>query len=766
MKQQKDNWVKILFSFAAPCKGKMALSVFCAILSVAGGFIPFWAVYEILLAFINQNVTLNGILIWCLVGAAGYLLRVACHGISTILAHISAYTILEGIRLKIADRLMKAPLGEVMGRRIGYLKNIIMDKVEDLEPPLAHMIPELTSNLLLPVAIFIWMLVIDWRMGLAVLIAPVLAMIPMFFLMRNYNSQYAAYMEANNHVNSIIIEYVEGIEVVKAFNQSTSSYEKFVNLPELMATFKQVADIQTADMLKLPVPKANFHTEVIQPSELQQEMVRGLAERAEAIRAGGVDPRVDNMLRITNDGRKLALDMRLINPLAADDPNGKVATCARNVIRIWEQTKEQRSAQLVFCDLSTPSKTTPIEMQKNGDGVYEMIPDQFTDVYNDLKKKLMEAGIPEEEIAFIHDANTEARKKELFSKVRSGQVRILMGSTQKMGAGTNVQDRLIALHDLDCPWRPSDLAQRLGRLVRQGNQNPEVEIFRYVTEGTFDAYLYQLVENKQKFIAQIMTSKAPVRVADDVDETALSYSEIKALATGNPLIIEKCNLDMEVGKLNMLKASYLSQKYALEDMVLKKYPEAITRLTERIAGYEQDVQIAADHPKPQEGFVGITILDQPYADKEAAGKAILDVCTKMTGSDAVFLGQYRGFSLVLSYDGLSNEYRMTMKGTLSHTAVLGADVFGNLTRMDNVIDGLPGKLEAVRAELADTQVQLENARTELTAPFAREAELAEKTARLKELNILLNMDQKDNSLIDDVPDEDTPEKSKVRDHER
>ena len=515
-----------------------------------------------------------------------------------------------------------------------------------------------------------------------------------------------------------------------------------------MATFKQVADIQTADMLKLPVPKANFHTEVIQPSELQQEMVRGLAERAEAIRAGGVDPRVDNMLRITNDGRKLALDMRLINPLAADDPNGKVATCARNVIRIWEQTKEQRSAQLVFCDLSTPKD----------DGSFS--------VYNDLKKKLMEAGIPEEEIDFIHDANTEVRKKELFSKVRSGQVRILMGSTQKMGAGTNVQDRLIALHDLDCPWRPSDLAQRLGRIVRQGNMNPEVEIFRYVTEGTFDAYLYQLVENKQKFIAQIMTSKAPVRVADDVDETALSYSEIKALATGNPLIIEKCNLDMEVGKLNMLKASYLSQKYALEDMVLKKYPEAITRLTERIAGYEQDVQLAAAHPKPQDGFVGITILDQPYADKEAAGKAILDVCTKMTGSDAVFLGQYRGFSLVLSYDGPSNEYRMTMKGTLSHTAVLGADVFGNLTRMDNVLDGLSGKLEAVRAELADTQVQLENARTELAAPFAREAELAEKAARLKELNILLNMDQKDKSLIDDVPDEDTPEKPKARNYER
>ena len=530
--------------------------------------------------------------------------------------------------------------------------------------------------------------------------------------------------------------------------RAKTRFAKFFNLPELMATFKQVADIQTADMLKLPVPKANFHTEVIQPSELQQEMVRGLAERAEDIRAGGVDPKTDNMLRITNDGRKLALDMRLINPLAMDDPNGKVATCARNVIQIWQQTRERRSAQLVFCDLSTPKE----------DGTFS--------VYNDLKEKLMEAGIQEEEIAFIHDANTEARKKELFSKVRSGQVRILMGSTQKMGAGTNVQDRLIALHDLDCPWRPSDLAQRLGRIVRQGNMNPEVEIFRYVTEGTFDAYLYQLVENKQKFIAQIMTSKAPVRVADDVDETALSYSEIKALATGNPLIIEKCNLDMDVGKLNMLKASYLSQKYALEEMVLRKYPEAITRLTERIAGYQQDVQLAAAHPKPQEGFAGITILEQSYAEKEAAGKAILDVCSKMTGSDAVFLGQYRGFSLTLSYDGASNEYRMTMKGTLSHTAVLGADVFGNLTRMDNVIDGLPGKLEAVRAELAETQVQIENARSELAAPFAREAELAEKTARLKELNILLNMDQKDNALIDDAPDEDAPERPRSRGMER
>ena len=530
--------------------------------------------------------------------------------------------------------------------------------------------------------------------------------------------------------------------------RAKTRFAKFFNLPELMAAFKQVADIQTADMLKLPVPKANFHTEVIKPSALQQEMIRGLAERAEAIRDGGVDPHEDNMLRITNDGRKLALDMRLIQPLAPDDPNGKVATCAGHVYRIWEQTKERRSAQLVFCDLSTPK----------ADGSFN--------VYDDLRRKLTDMGIPEEEIAFIHDADSDVKKKALFARVRLGQVRVLMGSTQKMGAGTNVQDRLIALHDLDCPWRPSDLSQRLGRIVRQGNENPEVEIFRYVTEGTFDAYLYQLVENKQKFIAQVMTSKAPVRIADDVDETALSYSEIKALATGNPLIIEKCNLDMEVGKLNMLKASYLSQKYALEELVLRKYPAEITRLTERIAGYEQDVQLAAAHPKPKEGFAGITILDQTYADKEAAGKAILDVCSKMTGSDAVFLGQYRGFSITLSYDGTSNEYRMTMKGTLSHTAVLGADVFGNLTRMDNVVDSLSGKLDGVRSELADTQVQLENARAELAAPFAREAELAEKAARLKELNILLNMDEKDKSLIDAAPEEDAPEPQPDRGYAR
>lgn len=527
--------------------------------------------------------------------------------------------------------------------------------------------------------------------------------------------------------------------------RAKTRFAKFYNLPELMSTFKLVADIQTADMLKLPVPKANFHTEVIKPSEIQQEMIKGLAERAEKIRAGGVDPKVDNMLRITNDGRKLALDMRLINPLAADAPEGKVSVCAGNVYRIWAQTAGKRGTQLVFCDLSTPK----------GDGSFN--------VYDDLKNKLMAAGVPEGEIAYIHDANTEARKKELFAKVRAGQVRILMGSTQKMGAGTNVQDRLVALHDLDCPWRPSDLAQRLGRIVRQGNVNDKVDIYRYVTEGTFDAYLYQLVENKQKFIAQIMTSKSPVRVADDIDETALSYSEIKALATGNSLIIEKCNLDMEVGKLNVLKASHLSQKYALEEMVLKKYPRMIQDLKQRILGYEQDAHLAELHPKPKEGFAGITLMGKEIAEKEDAGKAIIDVCSTMTGSGtAEMIGEYRGFFLSITYDGAKNEYQMHLKGTLSHTAVLGADVFGNITRIDNVIDGIAGKLDKVRAELADTEKQMEAAKEQMNAPFAKEAELKEKEARLKELNILLNMDEKDRSLIDEVPEEEpAPAKSRT-----
>ena len=512
-------------------------------------------------------------------------------------------------------------------------------------------------------------------------------------------------------------------------------FAKFFNLPELMATFKMVADVQTADMLKLPVPKANFHTEVIHPSELQKKAVAGLAERAERVRARVVDPSTDNMLRITNDGRKLALDMRLLSSLAPDDENSKVSVCARNLYRIWAESTAQRSTQLVFCDLSTPK----------ADGSFN--------VYDDLRRKLLEIGIPENEIAYIHTANTEQKKKELFAKVRGGEVRILMGSTAKMGAGTNVQDRLIALHDLDCPWRPSDLQQRLGRIVRQGNQNPEVEIFRYVTEGTFDAYLYQLVESKQRFIAQIMTSKAPARAAEDVDETALSYAEIKALATGNPQIIEKCNLDMEVSKLNMLRASHLSQRYALEELVLRKYPAEIKELSERIAGYEQDSARLAEHPKPAEGIAPMVLNDVTYAERENAGKAIIEACTHMNGAETVSIVSYRGFSMLLSYDGAANEFRMVLKGKLSHTAVLGADAGGNVTRIDNALEKITEHLANARSQLAHTTEQLENARTEMTAPFPKEAELAEKTRRLNELNVLLNLNEQDRPVMADEPDE-------------
>lgn len=466
----------------------------------------------------------------------------------------------------------------------------------------------------------------------------------------------------------------------------------------------------------------------------------GITEKEHSYLAG--------ILPDTNDGRKLALDMRLVNPLAPDSDTSKTSICARNVFSIWERTQEQRSTQLVFCDLSTPKS----------DGSFNF--------YDDLKKKLIAKGIPPEEIAYIHEANTEVRKKELFSKVRSGQVRVLIGSTAKMGAGTNCQDKLIALHDADCPWRPSDLAQRLGRIVRQGNKNPEVEIFRYVTENTFDAYLYQLVENKQKFIAQIMTSKAPARIADDVDETALSYSEIKALATGNPLIIEKCNLDVEVSKLNMLKANHLNQRFALENLVLRKYPAEIAKLTEAIAGYEKDVAIAQAHPKPAEGFIGMEVTGTHYSEKEAAGRAVINACTELQGSEPVPLGQYRGFSMSLQYDAAHTDYKLTMKGVMSHTISLGADIFGNITRMDNLVDGLAKELAEYQATLQDTRTQLANAKAEMETPFAKEAELAEKSARLKELNILLNMDQKDKTLMDDAPEEESPEHTRPKEPER
>lgn len=517
--------------------------------------------------------------------------------------------------------------------------------------------------------------------------------------------------------------------------RAKTRFAKFYNLPELMSMFRMVADIQTADMLQLPVPKANFHNVVVKPSQWQQDMVAELAERAEKIRKGEIDPTVDNMLKVTNDGRKLALDQRLINALLPDDPEGKVASCADDVFRIWEDTRETRMAQLCFCDLSTP---------KN-DGTFN--------VYADMRDKLIAKGIPEEEIAFIHEANTEAKKKELFAKVRKGQIRILMGSTQKMGAGTNVQDRLTALHDLDCPWRPSDLAQRLGRIVRQGNKNPEVDIYRYVTEGTFDSYLYQLVENKQRFIAQIMTSKTPVRIAEDVDETALSYAEIKALATGNPLIIEKCQLEMDVNKLKILHASHLSQKYALEDKILKEYPKEIKRLTERIAGYKADKETAAKHPADKDHFPPMKIGGNIFAEKADAGKAIIEACKAMTSPDPISLGEYRGFGMILSFDRFAKDYRVTLSGALSHTVTLGTDIHGNITRLDNALGGFTDALQKCETNLTDTQTQMQAAQSEILRPFPQEQEYKDKSKRLNEVNSLLNMDEKDNAILDTIPDE-------------
>jgi N12 class adenine-specific DNA methylase len=517
--------------------------------------------------------------------------------------------------------------------------------------------------------------------------------------------------------------------------RAKTRFAKFYNLPELMSMFRTVADIQTADMLNLPVPQANFHNIVLKPSNWQKEMVSELAERAEVIRRGDIDPTADNMLKVTNDGRKLALDQRLINPMLPDEADGKVAACAKDVFRIWGESKEERSAQLVFCDLSTPK----------ADGSFN--------VYDDLKQKLTAKGVPEDEIAFIHDANTEMKKKELFARVRKGQVRVLMGSTQKMGAGTNVQDRLIALHDCDCPWRPSDLAQRLGRIVRQGNRNPEVEVFRYVTEGTFDSYLYQLVENKQRFIAQIMTGKTPVRTCEDVDETALSYAEIKALATGNPLIIEKCQLEMDVNKLKILQASHNSQKYALEDKILKEYPQEIKRLTERIEGYKADGKTAANHPADKDHFPPMRIGGNLFAEKKDAGNAIIKACKAMTSPDPVALGEYRGFPMILSYDSYGAEYKVTLSGALSHTVSLGTDIHGNITRLDNALERIAFALAQCESELAHTREQMEAAQSEVSRPFPQESEYAEKSKRLKEVNALLNMGEKDSAVLDAAPDE-------------
>ncbi len=504
--------------------------------------------------------------------------------------------------------------------------------------------------------------------------------------------------------------------------RARTRFAKFFNLPELMSMFKEVADIKTADQLHLPVPEAKFETVVVQPSEIQKEMVADLSERAAAVHSGNIDPSVDNMLKITSDGRKIGLDQRLMNPLLPDDPSSKLNACVQNVLHIWEEGQADKLTQLLFCDLSTPK----------GDGTFN--------VYEDIRDKLVAAGVPREEIAFIHDADTEAKKKELFGKVRTGEVRVLLGSTQKMGAGTNVQDRLVAVHHLDVGWRPADMTQRNGRIIRQGNRNKQVQIFQYVTEGTFDAYLYQTLENKQKFISQIMTSKSPVRSCDDVDEQALSYAEIKALCAGNPLIREKMDLDVDVAKLKVLRADYQSKHFRLEDQLLKYFPAEIEAQQSRNKGFEADIQTVEAHPLPEEGFVGIELAGKHYAEKADAGEALLALCKEIKSTEGIPIGSYRGFQMELSYNTFEKQFQITMKGEMSHHVSLGTDARGNLTRLDNALAGIPGRLERGREQLENLRNQQAAAQVELTKPFPQEAELAEKSARLAELDAALSME--------------------------
>ena len=531
--------------------------------------------------------------------------------------------------------------------------------------------------------------------------------------------------------------------------RAKTRFAKFFNLPELISLFKESADIQTPDMLKLPVPEAEYENVVLKPSEFQKDMVASLAERAEAVRDRQVQPYEDNMLKITNDGRKLALDQRLVNDMLPDDENSKAATCVDKAFEIWEDTKEQKSTQLIFCDLSTPK----------GDGTFN--------VYEDIRNKLMEKGIPENEIAFIHDANTELRKAELFAKVRSGQVRFLLGSTAKMGAGTNVQDRLIALHHLDVPWRPSDIEQQEGRILRQGNQNDKVKIFRYVTEGTFDSYSWQLIENKQKFIGQIMTSKSPVRSCEDVDEAALSYAEVKALATGNPYIKEKMDLDIQVSKLKLMKANHTSQKYRLEDNITKHYPQQIAIFKERINGFTADMQkYEQNKPLDKEQFA-ITIGGKAYTDKKEAGTAIIAMCKEIKGINAsADVGEYLGFKLNVTFDSFNNKFVMNVKGAMSHPMEVGTDPLGNITRINNALEAMPAQLEEAQTKLSNVEHQLETAKAEVNKPFAQEAELSEKLDRLTALNALLNMDEKGNDAIEMDDETETERKLADRPAER
>ena len=522
-----------------------------------------------------------------------------------------------------------------------------------------------------------------------------------------------------------------------------------------MTLFKEVADIKTSDQLHLPVPEAVYHNVVAQPTEIQQAMVQELSERAAKVHSGSVDASVDNMLRITTDGRKLGLDQRIINPDLPDDPNSKVNQCVGNIYRIWDEGQGNKLTQLVFCDLSTP-KTGALtakaakavagnldspELHAVESQIDTTLEPEFT-VYDDIREKLVSMGIPREQIAFIHEANTEARKKDLFAKVRSGQVRVLMGSTFKMGAGMNVQDRLIALHDLDAPWRPGDLEQRSGRIIRQGNQNKEVHIYRYVTEATFDAYLWQTLENKQKFISQIMTSKSPVRSCEDIDETALSYAEIKALCAGDDRIREKMDLDVDVARLKLMKANHQSQQYRLEDNILRNFPAQIEQNMGYIAGFQADMATLAEHPHPQDGFAGMTVRGDNLIDKENAGAALLDAMKEVKGLEPVPIGNYRGFQMSLTLEDFGKQYILTLKGKMSHRVELGKDARGNLIRIDNALSNMESRLARVQEKLDTLHAQMETAKAELGKPFPQEQELKEKSARLAELNIELNIDDK------------------------
>ena len=534
--------------------------------------------------------------------------------------------------------------------------------------------------------------------------------------------------------------------------RARTRFSKFFNLPELMNLFKEVADIKTADQLNLPTPEVEYHNIVAQPTEHQQEMVKALSERASLVHSGTVDPSQDNMLKITSDGRKLGLDQRIVNQMLPDEPGTKVNQCVDNIMQIWRDGKADKLTQLVFCDISTPQAKAPAsKAAKTLDNplLHALegsvpLPEKepvFT-VYDDIRQKLIAQGMPADQIAFIHEANTEVRKKELFSKVRTGQVRVLLGSTAKMGAGTNVQDRLVALHDLDCPWRPGDLAQRKGRIERQGNQNPLVHVYRYVTEGTFDAYLWQTVENKQKFISQIMTSKSPVRSCDDVDETALSFAEIKALCAGDPRIKERMDLDVEVSRLKLMKADHQSKQYRLEDQLLKYFPEEIEKHKGFIKGFESDLEVLTAHPHPEDGFAGMEIRGDLLTDKENAGAALLDACKEVKTSDPVQIGSYRGYAISVEFSAWKQEYTLLLKGQMTHRATLGTDPRGNLTRIDNALAQMPQRLEAAKAQLDNLYQQQAAAKEEVGKPFLYEEELRSKNARLVELDTLLNIDGK------------------------